>query len=590
MNTLITFLAGCLLGTCPASAEEPPQLQLSLAETKQQVQTGTPDVPQPEAQQRTLTGSYLASQFAQRRQDWKTANTYLSDVIIHSPEDMELAKRAMILAAGSGDMDRALRFARQITAQDAKSPLALFFLACEALKARQYEKTLDIVASMPAGSLPEFVLPLLVSWAKAGTGLQETDSLNKNSVHIYHAIMIADFLKDYSHIEKLLKKAETRSKESEGEMEEIARIYAHIGQRDKALSIYADLLSRDPENMALAAQISSLKDNKNAQLFPIITSAEQGAAAAMTDMAKLLFQEDSPDSARVFAQLALYLQPGLAEANFLLAALAERTENYSEAIAFYRDIPESDPQYLEARRSSAELLAKISTAGSAIAELQAIATSKKDPQSMIRIGDIYREQKDFTKAIQHYNQAIAMFGEELPDEYWYIYYVRGMAYEQAGNWPKAEADLKAALEYQPDHPYVLNYLGYAWADKGINLTQALELIRRAVTLKPDDGYITDSLGWAYVRMGQYENAVPYLERAVELLPYDPVINDHLGDVYWKLGREREARFQWERARNFAEDSVLITSLDHKLEHGLQSTDDLVKEAHSLQPEPNTGTE
>ena len=42
------------------------------------------------------------------------------------------------------------------------------------------------------------------------------------------------------------------------------------------------------------------------------------------------------------------------------------------------------------------------------------------------------------------------------------------------------ADLKAALVYRPDHPYLLNYLGYAWADKGQNLDDSLKLIQRAV--------------------------------------------------------------------------------------------------------------
>ena len=128
--------------------------------------------------------------------------------------------------------------------------------------------------------------------------------------------------------------------------------------------------------------------------------------------------------------------------------------------------------------------------------------------------------------------------------------------------------MSAALEFQPEHPFVLNYLGYSWADQGINLEKSREMIERAVDLRPDDGYIADSLGWVLYRMGRYQEAVAPLERAVELLPYDPVINDHLGDAYWKVGRRLEARFQWERARNHTEDEELITAVQHKMINGL----------------------
>ena len=150
--------------------------------------------------------------------------------------------------------------------------------------------------------------------------------------------------------------------------------------------------------------------------------------------------------------------------------------------------------------------------------------------------------------------------------------------------PKAEEDLKAALGYQPENPYVLNYLGYAWADKGENLEEALKMIRKAVKLRPQDGYITDSLGWVLYRMNRFEEAVPYLERAVELLPYDPVINDHLGDVYWQVGRKLEARFQWTRAKNHAEEEQLALDITSKLENGLERLDSepapILQEAHS----------
>ena len=59
----------------------------------------------------------------------------------------------------------------------------------------------------------------------------------------------------------------------------------------------------------------------------------------------------------------------------------------------------------------------------------------------------------------------------------------------------------------PNQPQVLNYLGYSWVDMGLNLDEALDMIKTAVDLRPNDGYIVDSLGWAYYRLGRYDEAV-----------------------------------------------------------------------------------
>src|SRR5690606_33991930 len=139
--------------------------------------------------------------------------------------------------------------------------------------------------------------------------------------------------------------------------------------------------------------------------------------------------------------------------------------------------------------------------------------------------------------------------DEPQPHQWTLFYFRGIAYERAKQWDKAEADLLQALALFPEQPHVLNYLGYSWVDQGMHLDEAMDMIARAVELRPNDGYIVDSLGWAHYRLGNYEEAVRELERAVELRPEDPVINDHLGDAYWKVGRRLEARFQWAHARD-----------------------------------------
>jgi tetratricopeptide (TPR) repeat protein len=103
------------------------------------------------------------------------------------------------------------------------------------------------------------------------------------------------------------------------------------------------------------------------------------------------------------------------------------------------------------------------------------------------------------------------------------------------------------IEINPEHADALNYIGYTYADKGIHLDKALELIERAIQYKPNSGYIIDSLGWVYFRKGQYDRALKELKKAVELAPEDPTINEHLGDAYFKKKEYEKALTVYKKA-------------------------------------------
>ena len=121
---------------------------------------------------------------------------------------------------------------------------------------------------------------------------------------------------------------------------------------------------------------------------------------------------------------------------------------------------------------------------------------------------------------------------------------RGIAYEQIGDWTKAEKDFLDSLEAKPDQAYVINYLAYSWIEKGINIEKSLKMLEEANRLKSNDGYITDSLGWALYKLKKYDKAKEYLKKAVQLMPLDPIVNDHFADILWMNGEKLQARYYW----------------------------------------------
>ena len=111
----------------------------------------------------------------------------------------------------------------------------------------------------------------------------------------------------------------------------------------------------------------------------------------------------------------------------------------------------------------------------------------------VTIGNQLREQKDFVACGAAYSRAIEMLGIPLKED-WPIFFDRGICYEHSNQWPRAEADMKKALELDPDQPLVLNYLGYSWVDMGMHLEEGTNMIRRAAEQRPDDGYIVEFTG------------------------------------------------------------------------------------------------
>ena len=86
---------------------------------------------------------------------------------------------------------------------------------------------------------------------------------------------------------------------------------------------------------------------------------------------------------------------------------------------------------------------------------------------------------------------------------WTTFFVRGISYDQSGDWIKAKNDFITALELSKDHPEVLNYFGYSLIERNENLEEALKMIESAVSQRPESGYIVDSLAWGLFKLGFY---------------------------------------------------------------------------------------
>jgi tetratricopeptide (TPR) repeat protein len=168
-----------------------------------------------------------------------------------------------------------------------------------------------------------------------------------------------------------------------------------------------------------------------------------------------------------------------------------------------------------------------------------------DRDLWLALSQIQLRAKQFEAAHEATSRAEAL--SETVDEKAYIYFLYGSIWERQKELDRAEEQFRKALELDPNSAMTLNYLGYMFADQGINLDEAVELIQRALEMEPNNGAYLDSLGWAFYKQNRFELAEEYLQKAISRIPTDPTIRAHLGDVYHKRGQTAQAIEEWKRA-------------------------------------------
>jgi tetratricopeptide (TPR) repeat protein len=301
---------------------------------------------------------------------------------------------------------------------------------------------------------------------------------------------------------------------------------------------------------------------------PLVATAADGVAEGMFGLAASLNDNAGADVSVLYLRMALYLRPDFALAQVLLADRFDQLRKYDDAIVAYRAVEASSPYHRMAAMGLALDLTRAGRTDDAIAELKRLtAENGKDSEAWIALGDAYRATDRDAPALDAYDHAVAAIGSPGARD-WPLFFARAMVREKLRDTKGSEDEINIALKLAPNEAQLLNYLGYAWVDRGEHVGEALTMLEKARSLRPYDGYVVDSVGWAYYKLGRYDDAAKTLEQAVLMVPGDPTINEHLGDALWKAGKTIDARFQWNHAIAFGADDQAKAVIEQKLKSGL----------------------
>ncbi len=501
-----------------------------------------------------------------------------------NPAFLDLAMQGHLL---SGNFDRAVELAAQVRPDTSAAQIAAVLLQADEFRRGAYGAAIAATnAGRQTGPLTDSVG---LAWAQLGLGSM-SDALAAfdaaiaerpeiGPFAIYHKALALALVGDLERAARLL------TGEDEGPVSLTRRgVLAHVsilsqlGRFEEAIALGENMFGQNPDEDV--ARVMTMLNDGTPVPFDTVRSATDGMAEAYLLLASALMNDDGDWLPLIYARLSLALRPDHPDAIILAGQLLDRLDQFDLAQQVFDQMPADNPQYLNAKLAKVATMQRAGQTDEALAQLTTLTEER--PTSVLvfsSLGDLLRREERFAEAADAYGKAIDLL-QTVEQRHWVLLYTHAIALERMGAFDQAEPVFRQTLEFVPDDPQVLNYLGYSLIEKGRNLEEALDMIKRAVAGDPESGYITDSLGWAYFRLGRYDDAVPVMERAVELLPSDPILNDHLGDVYWAVGRQREARFQWSRAISFAPHPDLdLDRVRQKLDLGL----DAVLEAEGAPP-------
>lgn len=563
IRTLLFTTACIALSACTSGISKTPIAALEKAESEVKLR-----------KEINTLSTYAIAKYAGLTEDpARSADSY-TRLLKTVKDDPWVAEQAIFSVLRMGDVDRAVALSKKLPkATIDASELPRLTLAIDALKRNKKSKALDYMNQPWRNDYHAMLARSLAAWTaldedpNAAIALQEGAGNNDGLLTLMGQTLAALMKVNVGLEDEALSNFDAlwsiRARLAIG-VETEARLMASRGETEAALRRLREFRSdvgRHPALLALKDEIESGTVKPPQKL-----TAQQGAARAIYIATAPQATQGYGDIPSVYFALADHLDPDFHAIKALWADSLDQADRREDAIALLRSIPESSLHHTSAQGQLAWALRRDGDNEEALQIARATLEKTDNRNIRVQLADLLQSLGRDGEAEDTFNDIIT--ADSAEGEYdWRIYYARGGARERLGKWPPAENDLKTAMSLNPESPTIMNYLGYSWIDRGINLDEGLKLIEDALRLDPDNGAITDSLGWAHYKLGNYDRAIIHLERATELAPDISEILDHLGDVYWQVGRFKEAGFQWERALKYAVDEDEKDLLRKKLDGG-----------------------
>lgn len=357
-------------------------------------------------------------------------------------------------------------------------------------------------------------------------------------------------------------------------------LYLQYGEPDKALGIYNDVLSQEPDNSL--AQISLLAYYKNAgqdslyQAFvkEVVLNPRTQPEAKVEAMRGYVVDalQTEKDTAEVLALFRQALQQPLDDRGlpeicaYYMTSVGMPTTSLEPVMVKMLEV---EPDYDRARLQLLDILLRRS-------DMKGVANVCHEGQlyNPSQIIYYYYEGLAYIR-LENYEAALAALeaGAERISENTdletaaELYASLGDIRHELGKKEEAYAAYDEALTYAGDNLMCLNNYAYFLSLDGIRLDEAAAMSLRTVKAEPKNATFLDTYAWILYQQKQYTQARIFIDQALQFTEEDEEnvsIFDHAGDIYYRCGEKAEALKYWKKALGLAKEKKERDDLRRKV--------------------------
>ncbi|MEN9574275.1 MAG: hypothetical protein RL514_2130 [Verrucomicrobiota bacterium] len=405
--------------------------------------------------------------------------------------------------------DRAIAASRKAVAKLPKSLLGYQNLTQIYLQTDRPKEALAILDE--AAALPERDLAFLLELGEA--------------YRSYVANQPKDFTTVQPKVKAVLEAAAKLEPKAQNLVIRLAELWSFAGEYKRAAELFVKLIERFPNQAILRNRI-----------------------------AELYLLANDPKAAQAQLDALVRDQPTNPLTHYFLGAIAVAQKDWDKAVeCFEKTIQLNEGAKREFDQVYFELAEVHLRRDDAESALKLLETARKKFKVSFFLeyftGLAHSRLKDYAASIKHYTSAELLARRDDPERLTGLFYFQvGTAYERHKDFKQAENYFRQSLKLIPDFAEVLNYLGYMWAERGENLTEARAMIAQALKQEPDNAAFLDSMAWVLFRLNQPKEALEFQLQALKFQKEpDATLHDHLGDIYAALKQMAQARAQWELA-------------------------------------------
>lgn len=488
---------------------------------------------------------------------------------------------ARFAAGVSGELreqsDEALEhFQRSVLADPANEPLAID-VARRLLRKKEADKAIAVLeksAARPEAS--GFVDALLgIAYLQSGKNDQAIASSRKAITKLPHALI------GYQNLAQIYLQTK-RSKEALAVLDEAAALpspelpfllelgeayRSHVASqprdfelvKPKLMAVLETVIKLQPKSQGLIFRLAELLSfageyKRSAELYVRLLERFPNQALLRNRIVELYLKANDLKAAQTQLDALVREQPTNPLAHYFLGAIAAEQRDWDKAAEYYQ----RTIQLNEGAKQDFEPV---------YYDLAGVYISKDKPAEGLKIlgkarakfknnfllefysGLAHGRLKDHAASIKHLTAAELLARRDEPERLTPLFYFQvGTAHERHKDFKQAEFYFRESLKLAPDFAEALNYLGYMWAERGENLSEARVMIAKALKLEPENAAFLDSMAWVLFKLNQPAEALEYQLKALKYQKEpDATLHDHLGDIYAALKQHDKARDQWKHA-------------------------------------------